>query len=123
MKGGFKVNPTKRIKDAIVNEDYLSAFSSAVTYFELFGFILLERKLKGKVGGDKLTLVNVPGIIILLYVLDIIEQPTYDTMMKVKGVRNKLIHPVEGTMYDPNDEDKRALSKSIHCIEELLRKI
>ena len=123
LKGGLKVNPTKRIRDAILKEEYLTAFSHAVTYFVLFGFILLERKLKGKVGDDKLELVNVPGIIILLYVLGIIKQPEYNTMMTVKSARNKMIHPKGGVMYVPDDEERRAISKSVAYIEGLLEKI
>ncbi|MBL7167227.1 hypothetical protein ISS40_01010 [Candidatus Bathyarchaeota archaeon] len=117
------MNPVKRIKDAINNEDYLSAFSSAVTYFQLFSYILLARKLKGKIGSEKLEKLNVPGIIMLSHVLKIIDQPEYCTMWDVLSARNKLVHPNEGVMHDPTDEEKRALSKSILCIGKLLQKI
>jgi len=123
LKGGFKVNPAKKIKNAIHNEDFLSAFSHAVTYFELFGFVILRKKLRGKISSDKLEKLSVHTIIILLCALEIIEQPTYNTMMVVKTVRNKIIHPEKGIMYEPNDEEKRAISKSVECVEELLEKI
>jgi hypothetical protein len=123
LKSGFKVNPANKIKNAILNEDYLSSLSHAVTYFGLFGFVILRKKLKGKISSDKLEYLNVHAIIILLYSLDIIEQSTYDTMMIVKTIRNKMIHPKKGIMYEPNDEEKRAISKSVECVEELLEKI
>ena len=117
------MNPAKKIENAIHNEDFLSAFSHAVTYFELFGFVILRKKLRGKISGDKLEKLSVHTIIILLCALEIIEQPTYNTMMAVKTVRNKIIHPEKGIMYEPNDEEKRAISKSVECVEELLEKI
>ena len=123
LKSGFKVNPTKRIKDSINNEDYLSAFASAITYFQLFSYILLVRELKGKIGSEKLEKLNIPGIIILSHVLNIIDQPEYCIIWDVLSARNKLIHPNKGAMYDPTGDEKRALSESILCIEELLRKI
>lgn len=116
------INPIAEITKSMQNKDYFGAFTNAVAFFEYLGYKKLVKSLKGKINEEKLSRFSVSKIVILLFCLDIIKQPTYAKMFEVIKVRNDLIHPKEdvGLRYTIDDDKAERLVEKAKEVISLL---
>ena len=119
--------PEEIINEAIEREDWFSAFSNAVTYFEHWGYWRLEWYcIKKKIVlGTKLKRLHVSTLVLILYLLRLINTDTYTKMNETMKERNRLIHPISteaGITYrDKKDKDRATeiLDNAKLCIRQL----
>jgi len=123
LKGGFVVNPRKKIEKVLDHDDLLPAFSLIVTYFDVFGFQILQREMKGVISRKVLNELNVHGKIVLLRALKLIEKKTYTDMLALKRRRNRMIHPKKGVMVHPTEKDIALGDRALGIIDELVKKV
>jgi hypothetical protein len=119
--------PEEVIDKAIQNEDWVSAFSNAVSYFEHWGYwklswycieedIHVERKIEN---------ISISNLTLILYLLKLIDTNTFSKMQKTINERNKLVHPIlrgQGVNYKDTKNRDRAveiLEDAKYCINKL----
>jgi len=124
-------SPEEVIDESIQREDWVSAFSNAVSYFEHWGYwklywycleedIHVERKIKS---------ISVSNLTLVLHLLKLIDTNTFSKMQKTIDERNKLLHPIlrgQGISYrDAKDRDRATeiLADAKCCIEKLRKGI
>lgn len=93
------INSDKEIQDAIDNGDWVSAFATAVSYFEHYGARIIKKRsesLEIPRYKDIVKNMSASSIILILRLLDLVDGETYDKMRKILQERNKLIHPERG---------------------------
>lgn len=122
-------NPIKVIDKAIGEEDWFSAFTNSVTYFEYYGYwrlrwYCIKEKIDVK---EKLKNLRVGSLALVLFLLKLIDRNTYSKMNKIIKERNKLIHPaIAGITYRDRKKKDRAiqlLEDAKFCITELKKGI
>lgn len=113
------------IDETIQREDWFSAFSNSVTYFEHWGYWRLHWYcIKEKIEiGERLRHLHVSTLVLVLYLLKLIDNNVFSKMSKIVKERNKLIHPVStesGIFYRDRKEKDRAielLEDAKYCIK------
>jgi hypothetical protein len=119
--------PEEVIGEAIQRDDWFSAFSNAVAYFEHWGYWRLDwycTKENIHVE-EKIRNLSVSTLALTLYLLKLINQNIYSKMSKTILERNKLVHPIsrgKGIRYRDKKERDRAieiLTDAKECITEL----
>jgi hypothetical protein len=123
----YILNPEKVINDAIERGDWFSGFSNSVSYFEYYGYKKLNAYCKEKdvVIDNLLKKFNIKALTITLYITGLIDQNTFNKMLKTIEERNKLIHPVgtdAGIDYrdrKQRDRAKELLEDALYCIGKL----
>ena len=118
------INPYQEIDNATSRDDYFNAFVVAVSFFEYYGYRKLRDFFKNQISDDKLERLSASEIMIFLFGLKIIDQPTYARMKDVIDMRNDLVHPkgdiAKKYRLDKN-EAKSLLGKAKQVIEALLK--
>lgn len=122
------INPDKEIQDAIDNEDWISAFATAVGYFEYYGARIIKGRCKSLEiprYKDIVKNMSASSIILILRLLGLVDADIYGKMRKTLQERNKLIHPERGGIgYRYQKEKDRAIElledakQCIHRIRE-----
>ena len=115
------------IDEAIQREDWFSAFSNAVTYFEHWGYWRLHWYcIKEKIEiRERLRHLHVSTLVLILHFLKMIDTDVFSKMNKIIKERNKLIHPVStesGITYRDRKEKDRAielLEDAKYCIRKV----
>lgn len=123
--------PEEVINEAIAREDWFSAFSNAVSYFEFWSFWALESYcLRENLDVEKkLRRMPVSTLTLMLYLLKLIDFDTYSKMNTLIRERNRLVHrniPEKIPIYD--DEKKTAgatqlLRDAKQCIRNVRKTI
>jgi hypothetical protein len=119
----------KKIARAAKDEDWFSAFTSIVTYFEHYGYwavrfycgrheITLTRKAE-----ESLKRLGATDLALLLRILNLINNETYSTMKKTIEERNKIVHPGQkGIRYvdkKKKDEANRLPNEAKECLKKI----
>lgn len=93
------LNPYNVIDECKNREDWFSAFTNSVSYFEHYGYWAIKLyctrnniKLTKK-AIDSLKNLGAVNVILLLRILDAIDDDAYSNMKKIIEERNKLVHP------------------------------
>ena len=117
------------ISTAVEREDWFSAFTNSVTYFEHWGYWrLMWHCIKSEVDLDKKTKdkmknLSISNLALFLYLLKSIDRGTYMMMNKIISERNRLVHPGrKGLSYRDRKEKERAiqlLTDAKTCIGKL----
>ena len=115
------------IDEASQREDWFSAFSNAVTYFEHWGYWRLHWYcIKEKIEiRERLRHLHVSTLVLVLFLLKLIDTNVFSKMSKIIKERNKLIHPVSaesGITYRHRKEKDRAielLEDAKYCIKNV----
>ena len=123
----YTLNPERVIDEAIEREDWFSAFSNAVTYFEHWGYWRLRWYcIKEKIDiKERIKHLHVSSLVLILYLLRLIDTNTFSKINKTIKERNKLVHPVSteaGITYRDRKEKDRAtqlLTDAKSCIRKL----
>lgn len=119
--------PEEVINEAIKREDWFSAFSNAVTYFEHWGYwklrwYCIEEEIDIK---ERLRNLRVGTLTTILYILKLIDENTFSKMITIIKERNGIIHPTskKGRItYRGKKEKDRAvqlLEDAKYCIRKL----
>lgn len=120
------INPDKEIQDGIDGEDWVSAFATAVSYFEYYG----ARTIKGRCRSleiprykDIVKNMGASRIILILRLLALVDKDIYGKMRKTLQERNKLIHPERGGIgyryKKQKDKAKELLEDAKQCIHQI----
>jgi BMFP domain-containing protein YqiC len=125
------LTPEEVIDKAIAREDWFSAFSNAVSYFEFWSFWALESYcLKENIDVEqKLKRLPVSTLTLMLYLLKLIDFDTYSKMNIVTRERNRLVHrniPEKIPIYDGEKKTAEAtqlLEDAKQCIRNVRKEI
>ena len=123
------LNPYKVIDDCRNREDWFSAFTNSVTYFEHYGYWAIKLyctrndvKLTEK-ATDSLKNLGAANIVLLLRILNLIDNETYSNMRKIIKERNKLVHPGrKGITYRDRKKKDKAV-RLLNQAKESIKKI
>lgn len=88
-------DPIKELTGAEEDGDYFKLVSYACTVFEYYGKQILLwhfKKNNTPVGKDKIKSITLHSTIVMLYTNNLIDEPTYSKIMKVKELCNDFIH-------------------------------
>src|SRR4030042_4009911 len=87
-------NPTEVIQRAIDNRDWFFAFSSAVTFFELWGYWRLRQHCEYEklYAASKIKKLDATNIALVLYLLQLIDQDTHVKITRVIEARDNFVH-------------------------------
>ncbi len=88
-------DPINELTRAEEDGDYFKLVSYACTVFEYYGKQILLwhfKKNNTPVDKDKIKSITLHCTIVMLYTNNLIDEPTYSKMMKVKELRNDFIH-------------------------------
>jgi hypothetical protein len=119
------LTPYEVIDEAIEREDWFSAFSNAVSYFEFWNFWAIEAYcLRVNIDVEKkLRRLPASTLVLMLYLLKLIDFDTFSKMNIVIRERNKLVHtnlPEKIPIYD--DDKKRAIAiQQLNDAKECIR--
>lgn len=120
------INPDKEIQDAIDGEDWISAFATAVSYFEYYGANIIKGRCKSlEIPRYKDIVKNMgaSNIILILRLLSLVNEDIYGKMRKTLQERNKLIHPERGGIgyryKKQKDRAKELLEEAKQCIHRI----
>jgi len=109
--------PRRMLEEAISERAWFRGIVLSAALFEHFGSLILQNYLHNKVSSEKLKRLTLERIIIFLYALNLIDQPTYSKMFEIKDKRDELAHnPFAGL--DP-EQAERLIKKAIECLEAL----
>lgn len=119
--------PSAVIDDAINRQDWVSAFSNAIAYFEMWGYWLLRFYCRNEklYVQKKIEDFRVANLTLVLYLLKLIDQNTFSKMMETIKKRNNIIHAgAKGEFKRFLDEKERieaitVLENAKYCIEKL----
>ncbi len=119
-------SPEKEIDRAVKYNDWISAFATAVSYFEYYGAAIIKgrcKSLKIPKYKDVVKNMSVSRIAFTLRLLRLVDEKTYSKIRKAIEERNKLIHPERGGIgYKHTKERSRAielLEDAKECIQKL----
>jgi len=122
-------NPSEVIQRAIDNRDWFFAFSSAVTFFELWGYWRLRQHCEYEklYANPQIKKLDATNLALVLYLLQLIDQDTHVKITRVIEGRNNFVHPVsEGDRLSSSylsEEDAKAaeivLKGAIVAIERI----
>jgi hypothetical protein len=89
-------NPSEVIQRAIDNRDWFFAFSSAVTFFELFGYWRLRQHCEYEklYANRQIKKLGATNLALVLYLLQLIDQDTHVKITKVIESRDNFVHPI-----------------------------
>ena len=111
--------PIQSLRRIITEKDWFKGIVVSTAFFELFGLLILQEKFKGEIERKKFDRLGLEEIIMFLYGSNVIDQTTYTKMMRIKKMRNKLVHsPLEYHSIDPK-EAKRLVEDAIDCLKAL----
>jgi len=119
--------PEEVINEAIEREDWFSAFSNAVTYFEHWGYWKLRWYcVKEEIDiKERLRNLRVSTLTVILYLLKLIDKNTFSKMITTIKERNGIIHPTSTKAritYRGKKDKNRAvqlLEDAKYCIRKL----
>jgi len=110
--------PRQMLEDAIRDRAWFRGIVLSAALFEHFGSLILDNKLHEKVASERLKNLMLERIIIFLYALDLIDQPTYSKMFKIKDKRDDLAHnPFTEEL--PPEEAESLIREAIECLDAL----
>ena len=120
------INPDKEIDDATENEDWVSAFTTAVSYFEYYGARIIKKRcesLEIPRYKDIVKNMGVSNIVLILRLLNMVDRDTYQKIRKTIQERNKLIHPERGGIgyrySKQKDRARELLEDAKECIHQI----
>ena len=119
--------PSEVIDEAIGRKDWLSAYSNAIAYFEMWGYWLLvyycrNEKLYIK---KRIEDLSVSNLTLVLYLLKLIDQNTFTKMTEAIRKRNAILHAGskgESKRFLGENEQEEAikvLENAKYCIDKL----
>jgi hypothetical protein len=118
-----------KIDEAIVEEDWLSGFTLAVTYFEHYGYwatilhCYREKVELTNKARESLKMLGAVQLALLLRVTDLISAETYSNMKKIIEERNKIVHPARKSIFyadsKKRDEAVRLLTQAKECLKAI----
>jgi len=88
-------NPSEVIQRAIDNRDWFFAFSSAVTFFELWGYWRLQQHCEYEklYAASQIKKLEASNLALVLYLLQLIDQDTHVKITRVIEGKNNFVHP------------------------------
>ena len=111
--------PIQSLRRMIKEKDWFKGIIVSTAFFELFGLLMLQEKFKGEIEPEKFDRLGLEEIIVFLYGSNLIDQTTYAKMMRIKKIRNKLVHsPLEHSSLDPK-EAKGLIEDAIDYLKAL----
>lgn len=119
----------KKVDSAIKKEDWFSAFTNIVTYFEHYGYWAIAfHCLKRKVGltekaKESLKRLGASDFALMLRILNIIDNEDYSIIKKTIEERNKIVHPSQKGIRYIESKKKEEASKLLNEAKECLKKI
>lgn len=112
-----KKSPRDILEDTIEKGEWFKGIVLSAAFFEHFGSLRLRNHFQGTISEDKIKNLTLMEIIIFLFGLKLIAQPSYTKMIRVKEKRNDLVHE-PFTKVDP-EEAKHLIQDAIECLKEL----
>ena len=110
-------SPREMLEASIQNRDWFRGAVVSATLLEHYGSLILQNKLHGKVASERLKNLTLEQIIVFLRALGVINQATYDKMLRIKDKRNDLTHEPFAEL---NPEDAESLVReAIECLDAL----
>lgn len=119
----------RRIDKALSREDWFSAFTNVVTYFEHYGcwavrFYCLRHKINLTAKAEEsLKKLGAGDLALLLRILKIIDNDTYSMMKKTIEERNNVVHPGRKGIRYVDQKKKDEACRLINAAEECLQMI
>lgn len=109
--------PRQMLDNAIRQREWFRGIVLSAALIEHFGSIILQNHLRDKISSERLKRLKLEHIIIFLYALNLINQPTYSKMIEIKDKRDDLAHN-PFTELDP-EQAELLIRKAIECLETL----
>jgi len=119
----------KKVDNAVKKEDWFSAFTSVVTYFEHYGYWAVTFYCRRKKitltekAVESLKRLGAVDLALLLRILDLIDNETYSTMKKTIEERNKIVHPGQKGIKYVDKQRKEEASRLLNEARESLKTI
>jgi hypothetical protein len=122
----------KKVENELSEEDWFSAFSNTVTYFEYYGYWKVRNRctskgirLSNKEEGS-LKRLGVANLALFLRMLDLIDSNDFAIIKNTIAERNKIVHPnQEGIRYldtKEKKEEEQLLKSAIKCLRDFWAK-
>lgn len=118
--------PSTQIKRAVENEDWVSAYATAVSYFEYYGAEIIKRRFESTdISGleSRVERLGVSAIVLLLRLLDVTNGDLDSKMVKIIKERNALIHlarkGVGYTVVNREEREAELLGDARECLDAL----
>lgn len=120
----------RKVDESVRNEDWFSAFTNIVTYFEHYSywaarFYCLRQKIElTKKAEESLKRLSAADLALLIRILNLVDNETYSQMKKTIEERNKIVHPGQkGIRYvdsKKKDEASRLLNEAGECLKTIM---
>lgn len=122
MKAFLVFGPLKTLEKAMDDEDWFRGIVLSATYFEAYGKFKIKEYLgknKINIGKDKIERLRLNQVITIMYALKIIDEKTYQMMLKIKDKRDKLVHEKHEIYRIESDEGLKLIQKAYDIIKKL----
>ena len=122
MSAFIVLGPLKTLKKAMDDGDWFRGIVLSATYFEAYGKFKIREYL-GKnridIGKDKIERLKLNQVITIMHALKIIDEKTYQTMLKIKKKRDDLVHKKHEIYRIESDEVLKLIQDAYDIIKKL----